>query len=449
MTLAVVTVPLFWRHRGGRAAGAAALAGTLVAHLVLEGPRWQMTGVYVVAAMVVVWRLLNLVRPRLDTRRRWPVVSGVIVVGLSALLSWGLPVPNLPTPDGPLSVGTTSWALTDDTRDDPYDGQEGKPRRLVAQAWYPTDVSGPPAPWVSDAGTFSAAAAPQVGLPPFALRHLDLVDMTATKDAPIKEGSWPVVIYSHGWRGFRTVQSDLAESLASHGYVVLALDHTYGALVTLFPGGDAVGLNPAALPEERQVGPVAYNDASAQLEATYAADVAFLLDQLAAGQAPAQLGADLKTDLITERVGLVGHSTGGGAMIRLCLTDARCAAVLGLDPWVEPVPTDLLEDGLSQPVLSIRSAAWQGNANDAVLTALHRRSPGSEGLLVVPDTLHGDFTLLPFLTPLSGPLGLSGDADTAAMHRAIDTVALDFFGRHLTGQDTDEVALPAPLRRDD
>lgn len=444
MTLGVGGVRFFWRHRTGRVVGAAVLAATLVAHLLWEGPRWQMTGVYLVVALMIVWRLLGLARSRIDGRRRWPVVLGLTVVGLSALLSWSLPVPRLPEPTGPLAIATTSWALTDQSRDDPYDGEEGRPRRLVAQAWYPTDTPGPPAPLVSDPETFAAAVAPRVGLPSFALRHLNLVDTTATLDAPIKDGTWPVVVYSHGWRGFRTVQSDLAESLASNGYIVVALDHTYGASVALFPDGDAVRLNSAALPEEQQVGPVAYQRASAVLEATYAADVAFLLDQLAAGQGPSQLGTDLQAD----RVGLVGHSTGGGAMIRLCLTDDRCAAMLGFDPWVEPVPSDLLQQGLSQPLLSIRSAAWQGNDNDAVLTALHGRSPASEGLVVVPDTLHGDFTLLPFLTPLSGLLGLSGDTDTAAMHRAVDTVALDFFDRHLDGQDIDQVTLPAPLRRD-
>ena len=37
-------------------------------------------------------------------------------------------------------------------------------------------------------------------------------------------------------------------------------------------------------------------------------------------------------------VGVYGHSTGGGAAVRFCLSDERCKAVLGMDAWVEPVP---------------------------------------------------------------------------------------------------------------
>lgn len=432
-------------RRGRRILAFLAVAAVVVAvaQVLVEGPRWQLVPAYGVVALLAVWRLLRVGAEH--PPRRGGRVVGVVLGGLglasAALAAAVLPVPPLPTPDGPLAVGTTTWELrrTPD-RPDPY--REG-PRRLVAQAWYPTEAAGRLAPWVSDAAAFSREVGPQAGLPGFTLRHVSLVSSGSVHDAPIAEGNWPVVVYSHGWGGFRTVQSDLAESLASEGFVVLALDHSSGAAVSLFPDGTAIPLDPTANPELEDVGRDAYVSAIQLLEETFAEDVAMLLDQLAAGAGPGELGANLRLD----GVGLSGHSTGGGAMVRLCLTDERCGAVLGLDPWVEPVPIDLLESGLDVPVMSIRSEDWQGNANDGLLRRFHEASPGDAGLYVVPGSSHRDFTLLPFLTPLAQQVGLSGPVDPVAMHDAVDEVAAGFFGAHLRGDPPTDAAV-APVQRD-
>ncbi|MFK8021750.1 MAG: alpha/beta hydrolase family protein [Pseudomonadales bacterium] len=45
--------------------------------------------------------------------------------------------------------------------------------------------------------------------------------------APIETtGSFPLIVVSHGYTGYRTIMFYLAEHLASHGYVVAAIDHT-------------------------------------------------------------------------------------------------------------------------------------------------------------------------------------------------------------------------------
>lgn len=50
----------------------------------------------------------------------------------------------------------------------------------------------------------------------------------AMRDVPVAKESapFPVVILSHGYTGYRTLMFYLAEHLASHGYVVAAIDHT-------------------------------------------------------------------------------------------------------------------------------------------------------------------------------------------------------------------------------
>lgn len=426
------------------------LAIVLAIHLLVEGSRWQFLPVYAVAVAVILWRLLVGTRRRTRRRRRpwWYVTSGVSIVLVSGLLAWALPVPVLPAPDGPYDIGTTTWALTDQSRDDPYDDVDGAPRRLVAQAWYPSDGSGPVAPLIADARAFSAELAPSVGLPAFSLRHLALARGAARDNSPLlaapDTGGWPVVIYSHGWTGFRNAQADLMEQLASQGFVVLALDHTYGASVTLVPDGEAIPLNPDALPDEEDVGAAVYDAAAELLEATFTGDVAFLLDEVAAGRVP-----DVLAGVAVDRVALTGHSTGGGAMVQLCISDPRCAAFVGFDPWVEPVPEDVLDVGLDVPFISIRSGAWVGNDNDGELRPFHERSSGARGIFSVPGTLHGDVTVQPFLSPLASLIGLRGDVDGATLHRGIIELTTTFLIAEFGGgEPVDLDNPPAPVQRD-
>ncbi len=449
---------------------AAAVTAVVVLHLALEGPRWQLVPVYVVAVAVVavvVVRRGGLRQARREDRAtpatpRWlratGATVGILLVAVGAGLAIVLPIPSLPPPDGPNAVGVTRWELVDTNRVEQYGDMAGGPRSLMATAWYPTQESGEPSPWVSDPGPFAQEVGPQVGVPGFVLGHLRHVTTPAITDAALApapppgpdgasspDGGWPVVVYSHGWAGFASIQSDLAERLASEGFVVVALDHTYGAAVTTFPDGTVAPQDPAALPEVDDVGQAARDAASSRLEATFADDVAFLLDHMADGDGPAVLPADA---LALQEVGLVGHSTGAGAMAWLCLVDDRCAGLMGFDPWIEPVPPELLAEGVDVPLASVRSQDWQGNGNDAVLRPFHDASSRDLGMFVVPGSTHRDFTLLPFLSPAAEALGLSGPVDARAMHAAMDDLAVAFFDTALrdgaVDLPTSEVIVPDP-----
>lgn len=54
------------------------------------------------------------------------------------------------------------------------------------------------------------------------------VQADASRDAPIANADtdFPVIVISHGYTGYRTLMFYLGEHLASHGYVVAAIDHT-------------------------------------------------------------------------------------------------------------------------------------------------------------------------------------------------------------------------------
>src|SRR4030095_2844263 len=125
------------------------------------------------------------------------------------------------------------------------------PRRFQIQVWYPSEPSTADerAPWMANAEIFAPAIARSIHMPAFFLDHLKLVKMPAYKEsglAPIEEG-YPVILFSHGWNGFNAQNTGQAIQLASHGFVVIGVQHTYGAVITVFPDGTIAPNNPNAL----------------------------------------------------------------------------------------------------------------------------------------------------------------------------------------------------------
>lgn len=58
----------------------------------------------------------------------------------------------------------------------------------------------------------------------------------ARVDAPAVPGKWPVVLFSPGLQAPREFYAGAADDLASRGYVVVTVSHTYESLAVEFPG---------------------------------------------------------------------------------------------------------------------------------------------------------------------------------------------------------------------
>jgi hypothetical protein len=84
-----------------------------------------------------------------------------------------------------------------------------------------------------------ALGIPQGTLEEFEMDFCDLATLTLNVDADSekKKDSYPVAIFSPGYGGTRFVYGAMARSLASWGYIVFTLDHTWEAAVVEFPDG--------------------------------------------------------------------------------------------------------------------------------------------------------------------------------------------------------------------
>ena len=415
-----------------------AAALLVIVHLIVEGYRWQMVPVYLLIAVMarVGGRLLRKPAPGLQigvSGRRKVGLLALIPVAVVALPPILVPVPRLPEPSGPYEIGTVSKYLVDEDRAEIYGPEPGGPRELMIQVWYPSDPDpeAEPGPWTDDIDQIGPANAERLGFPSFVLDHLALAKTNSYPEAPLSraEEQYPVIVYSHGWTGFRTVNVDQSEALASHGYVVVSVDHTYGSIMTVFPDGRAVGVDDDALPDEDQVGPRAYQEAAQTLVEVYAADLAFVLDSLENINEDEDDRFAGRLDL--ERVGLFGHSTGGGAVVTLCHSDERCKAAAGLDAWVEPVPRNIIADGLPQPFLSIRSEEWTAYDNDPLLIDLYTHGDARQYLASIAGSQHWDFVVIPLLSPLAPQLGFKGPIKSERVMAITDDFLVSFFDAYL------------------
>lgn len=93
-------------------------------------------------------------------------------------------------------------------------------RRLRLEIWYPAQLPAGQKELTTYRDVLGAGANdPKRPNTPFEFQG------RALRDAPASEGRYPLVIVSHGYPGSRLQMSYLTEHLASHGYVVAAIDH--------------------------------------------------------------------------------------------------------------------------------------------------------------------------------------------------------------------------------
>ncbi len=410
----------------------------MVLQLLLEGYRWQMLPAYL---LVVVLFLVTLLRLRSPTPRQknwsaWAIIGsllGLLVWLLVLALPYLLPVPVLPDVTGPYAAGTQTFHLVDESRDEIYTAGPADKREIMIQIWYPAaeDAPGEQAVYLEELDVMGSILAERLGLPPFLLDHINLVKLDTKVAVPplADDAPYPVILFSHGLRGMRQQNTAMVRELVSHGFVVATIDHTYGNVMTVFPDGRVAMYNPDVL---SGAGEPPHN--SNLLVKTWADDMGFVLDELAgwneADENPFQARLDL------DKVGIFGHSTGGGATVEFCGRDERCKAGAGLDAWVEPVSEEIVERGLAQPFLFLRADQWlAGEVSENFVTADKLFSGLSDTgyMATIAGAAHFDFSDVPLLSPLTEQLGLSSGMDSVYTVEMMRDMTAAFFRQELQG----------------
>ncbi|MBI3139377.1 MAG: alpha/beta fold hydrolase [Sphingobacteriales bacterium] len=250
----------------------------------------------------------------------------LLLLLIAALLPWSifLPVPELTKPQGDYKVGTRIFRWVDSSRAEQLTSDLTDKRNVVVQAWYPTEenAKGSSSAYLDGLGSLPE----KVGiLPRWILDHYDQINTYGVLNAPISkaQAQWPVILFLTGNGASRAFYTSLVAGLASHGYVVLAIDHPYEAMLTQLADGKIV----TTIEDHRNDGPDLTKFMEGRLE-TRIADIQFVLDQLDHPDGP---NGNFFLALDKNRIVIAGHSLGGASAAAAMAFDSRIKAAANID----------------------------------------------------------------------------------------------------------------------
>ncbi|MGF7142024.1 putative dienelactone hydrolase [Anaerotaenia torta] len=308
-------------------------------------------------------------------------------------------------PTGSYAVNTTSVTFVDDSRIDPFSGTDEN-RKLTVQFWYP-----------------------------------DLEKGTDT---------FPLAVFSHGAFGYRGSNISTFEDLASNGYVVCSIDHSYQAFFAKHTDGSMTFVNTAFLNDAVNITNGDYDN-----QATYTKthewlalrtdDINFVLNKIlnrVEGEIPESIGALINED----KIGLFGHSLGGAAAAQMGRERPDVDAVIVIDGTMIGEETGfengqaiLTREAYPVPLLNLYNDSHYEDARQ-LGTAYNNLSASAHAAeaydIVIRDSGHLNFTDLPLFSPTFARMLGTGEVDSSYCIKTMNDIVLDFFNYTLKDTGT-------------
>jgi len=261
-----------------------------------------------------------------------------------------------------------------------------------------------------------------------------------------------VLLFGPRWGGQRTQDTALAEDLASHGYVVAAVDHPYNAARVEINGQVIEGheaLEGPGGPSSPAAAQITFWNSTLDL---WAADNIFVLNQLAALN-PTRF----HNELDTTHADAFGHSFGGAASFRMLGLDPRIVSAVNLDGWTygglasrttqpmmlidEQAVADREHELLTLPTPGSTLDQLDRADNTAVESSLSRFGGYR---LYIGGTQHMDFSDQPLLPPLRR-LEYTGPIEPARIDTILRQTILGFFNQTLRNQPSSVLTAPSSM----
>jgi len=396
----------------------------LLIHWFVEKSRWQMIPAYAVSLAMVACGFAGI-----TSSQGVNLIASLLAVAM-LLVSVGLgivlPVFSIPLPSGRSRIGTVTrmWTRVHSRRE----SGQSRERRLTVQFWYPAQTTaGKRSEYRSERGQALKS-------------HLRLVRTNSFVNAPIlRAQKLPVVLFSPGWKGHLTQNSMQFEMLASHGFVVVSVEH---------PPAEKL---PADFDPSLQQNLDEY-----PLEARLRAeDMSFVIDQLE------KINLEDPEDLFTgrldsSRLGMFGYSFGGAVAAEACWLDDRLKAGINMDGMLFGEAADA---GVPKPFFFMSCDGPLRSEEDLQCPDPRRRLHmqmldldlrrirqslaryGGYSLLLRKST-HSNYSDRPLYSPLRR-LTDAGSVDVNTAFAIINRYTFAFFDQYLNGNHHDLLEQPS------
>ncbi len=438
----------------------------LVIHFLVEGYRVQLLFLYGFTLLMLMRSLIDVFRTqkavRTVSRIRRVLGRLFIVIGLiaTACFHYVFPVFGLPAPTGEFKVGTQTFHFVDTHREEIFGKARDGKRELMVQVWYPAQAgTGKHAPFIPDTRILSYMGA-DYGLPGFTFGHLKYVSSHAYSGAEVSSAqpSYPLILANPGFGSSRFLHTTQAENLASHGYIVAVIDHTYNTFATEFPDGRITTSNTNDLfsPDHDYRTESGNRD---QLGKILTGDVSFVLDQFGLIQS-GQIPSHLQGSVDLGHVGVFGHSIGGataydasydpriavgidldGALYRLRDREALRKPFLFINSESEFEKIKMVRDNRVYTDAELKRMGSTREWTDQVredkkleLEQMRQTVKAGGQVLYIENTEHLNFSDVQFISPIFKMLGITGKIAPERASSVINAYMLDFFDKYLKNQ---------------
>lgn len=343
-------------------------------------------------------------------KKAYKAVSVVLKTMGMTVLFFALTLPAIIFPQykamevtGEYKVGTAAYTYTDTNRVETYT-DTGENRKLNVKLWYPENA----------------------------------------------DGTYPLIVFSHGSLGIKSSNESLYNELASHGYVVCSMDHTYQCFYTTYKDGHATFIDMDYMKE------LLAEDAQTDKQQSYECyqkwmkirtnDINFVVDYII--EESQSNDADRVYKLVDKaKIGVMGHSLGGSAALGIGRMRDDVRAVIALE---SPFMCDIkgVEDGefifideiYPVPVLNVYSDSswrhldqWPQYAENYALLANTNGIAFNVHIKGVGHLTLTDLALTsPFLTRIFN--GHESTTNTEYCLKVVNKTCLEFFDCYLKGE---------------
>jgi len=413
--------------------------------------------------------------------------TAVVCFIFSIFIFWATPAMVIPAPSGKYAVGLSHWVI-ETNRSETYTLSPTDKRKLHIKVWYPTaDVSNvefsryKPAPkhaHYASPGMAKIHAAGIASVGPLAFLELRL--KTNIKNAmlaaysgtaPLKtDKKFPVLLFSHGHKAHLDFFSTTMQDIASHGYIVVGINHSYEVPHSVLPTGETFIHTGTALENTPPLSGSDYTAYEKRLSDNYDTieqltsntlyernEHAFFKAYNAIIDTPQDLTQDLPIRVADmqsvvqfleqegslpnspalfniidlSRIGAFGMSFGGPTSAEFCRQYMKCFAAANIDGknW-----GNMLRDPVNVPMLWIAGTYTDNQRFDVLYTLKHW--PTDAFRVFVPGALHQAFTDAPFLSPLielavlEYPYNIQPSDHSTNIHKVTNSALIGFFDHY-------------------
>jgi dienelactone hydrolase len=379
------------------------------------------------------------------------LLPSIIIAALSAgFLFYFSPILKpLPKPTGPYNIGLAHYFFKNEARNDAFADNSKTKRAIALNLWYPTlQTKGKKTSYLGTKMPYIKKIYAEKTNLPYFISSILLKNLKthAFKNGEVSnaQASYPVILFSHGLFGEPTeFYSALCENLASHGFIVVGIDHPYFNLITQYPDGRVVTSSKletafALMKPQEQF---QFQNKAIKI---YKKDMSFAIDELEKlNNNPLSI---FYKRLDLTKIGVAGHSAGGTAAIEFCRIDNQCKAAADLDGWYDQA---IGQDPINKPLLLLfgsksvevtepsqeylkqkQITREQYFEREQKIADHRKRICGNPecSMIISPGIKHGDFS---DLVLLKWPLRNWNEPSAYKVINQINSHLLNFFEAHL------------------